>query len=334
MIKSKLDFKLINIALIALICYFIYKSYGFWLNIIDKFIDIILPIFLGFVLAYALNPVLNYFEKHKIPKYFGIFLIVLIILFIIVSTLILLIPILSNQILSFLDYIVLFIKNVNINSDMLNILNKVISEIGIYLSNGVVKTISTSINVITNAVIMFVSSIYFLLDMDKIRNYLKKYFKKKSMMLYNYFKVIDIEMRKYIDGFLKIVLISFFEYTCFYYFISHPNALLLGLLSSLSNFIPYFGGMIVQILAVITSLVISKTLGIKVIILTLLLSFFDSYILNPLIYGKSNQIHPIIIITSVFAGGILFGFIGVIISLPISIIIMNSIKFYYDNKSS
>ena len=44
-------------------------------------------------------------------------------------------------------------------------------------------------------------------------------------------------------------------------------------------------------------------------------------------FGKSNKIHPIIVIISVFAGGILFGFFGVLISLPISIVIVSTIKF-------
>lgn len=326
MIKGKFDFKLINIALLAIISYFVYSSLDLWLNILNKLLKIFLPIFLGFVLAYAINPILNYLEKKKIPKLIGIFIIVLVILFIITVTFILLIPV-YNQILDFLGSIIIFIQNINIDSSLLNILNNFIAEIGFYLSNSLLKIINASINLITNIVIILATSIYFLLDMNKIRNYLKKYLKNKSIKLYNYFKIIDFEMKKYIEGFLKIVFISFFEYTCFYYLIGHPYALLLGILSSLSNFIPYFGGMIVQVLGVITSLVISPALGIKVTILTLLLGLFDSYVINPLVYGKTNQVHPIVIITSVFAGGILFGFIGIIISLPVSIIIINTIKF-------
>ena len=72
----------------------------------------------------------------------------------------------------------------------------------------------------------------------------------------------------------------------------------------------------------------STSLGISVIVATLISSTIDSYILNPIVYGKSNQIHPIIVITAVFGGGILFGFIGIIIALPISIIILSSLKFY------
>ena len=329
MIKGKLDFKLINIALFAVICYFIYGPLDLWLNILGKLIKIILPFFLGFALAYSLYPILNCLNK-KVPKFIGIFIVLSIILLLFIFTFVLLIPV-SGQIISFLQYIIIFVQNINIDSNISNIVNNYIIEFGTYLSNGLFKTISLSIDVITNIVLMISSSIYFLIDMDKIRSYLKKYFKNKSIKIYNYFKMIDIEMKKYIQGFIKIIFISFFEYTTMYYLLDHPYFLLLGILSCLSNFIPYFGGMIVQVLGVITGLVVSFKLGIKVAVFTLLLGLFDSYIINPLVYGKSNQLHPLVTIISVFAGGILFGVMGVLISLPISIIIINSIKF--KNKS-
>ena len=44
--------------------------------------------------------------------------------------------------------------------------------------------------------------------------------------------------------------------------------------------------------------------------------------------GKTNQVHPLIVISSVFIGGILFGIIGIIIALPLSILIIATIKFF------
>ena len=110
------------------------------------------------------------------------------------------------------------------------------------------------------------------------------------------------------------------------------GALLLGFLSGLGNFIPYFGGLLVQVIGVITGFTISPALGLTVIIVTLITSLIDSYVLNPLVYGKSNQVHPIVVIAAVFGGGILFGFVGIIIALPLSILIITSYKFYETNR--
>lgn len=340
MIKNKLDFKLINIALIAVICFFVYQSSNLWLGILGKVGSIALPLLAGFAIAYALYPVLETLTDHKVPKGVGIFIIWGVIGAIFISIVILMVPMLSTQIVSLIDSLVVFIKDIstNFNIDfgaiedtLMNAFNQIITNVGKYVSDGAVKTINTSINVITNVVIALASGVYFLLDMDKIRVGIKKFLKEKSETIYCYVANIDREIKKYIKGFLQIVCISFFEYTLAYYIIGHPNALVLGFLSALGNFIPYFGGIIVQIVAIVTAFVISPALCFRVIILAMILGAFDGYFLNPFVYGKSNQVHPIVVIAAVFGGGILFGFIGIMIALPLSIVILTSIKFYKEN---
>ena len=59
-----------------------------------------------------------------------------------------------------------------------------------------------------------------------------------------------------------------------------------------------------------------------------ILSNVDGYLINPMVYGKTNEVHPIVVIFSVFAGGILMGVTGIILSLPVAIIIQATIKFF------
>lgn len=329
MIKNRLDFKLINIALISIICFFVYQMNDLYVNFFNNIISIILPIFIGFVIAYSLHP----FLIKKIPKVLSIFILIFIIISIISIILILLIPTLSKEIISLIDSIIIFIKNNNLDNALINILNNTLSLIGKYIKESAVKTINISVNIVTNLIIIIFSSIYFLIDMDKIIFKIKKYLFNKNEILYKYFKTIDIELKKYIKGFIIISIISFFEYSLIYFLIGHPNFLLIGLLSSISNLIPQFGGLIVNIIGIITGYAVSSNLGLVTLIISIILSIFDGYVINSYVYGKSNQIHPIITILSVSAGGILLGGIGVIIALPISIIIINTYKFYQENKN-
>ena len=92
MIKNKLDFKLINIALIAIICFFIYQSGDLWLGILDKILKIVLPLLAGFAIAYALYPILETLVKHKVPKGLGVGIIIITLIAIIVTLLVLLVP--------------------------------------------------------------------------------------------------------------------------------------------------------------------------------------------------------------------------------------------------
>ena len=107
-------------------------------------------------------------------------------------------------------------------------------------------------------------------------------------------------MKNYLDGFTKIIIITIIEYTIAFLLIGHPNAILLGFLSAIANLIPYFGGLITNTIAIITAIVISPKLFIRTLIVFLILSILDSYVINPFVYGKSNKLHPIIVILSVY----------------------------------
>ena len=132
-------------------------------------------------------------------------------------------------------------------------------------------------------------------------------------------------MKNYLVGFVELVIITLFEYTIAFLLIGHPNAILLGFLAAITSLIPYFGGMFTNVIAAITAFVISPSLFLKTVILFFVLSMLDSYVINPHIYGKTNQIHPLITIFALFAGGILFGIVGVFISFPLLSLIIQSV---------
>jgi predicted PurR-regulated permease PerM len=106
---------------------------------------------------------------------------------------------------------------------------------------------------------------------------------------------------------------------------------MLGCLAMIANLIPYFGGIINNIVAAVTAFVISPALFIRTLIVFAILSMVDGYVINPLVYGKTNKVHPIVVIMSVFIGGALFGIIGIIISLPTAIILITTFKYFKDD---
>lgn len=164
--------------------------------------------------------------------------------------------------------------------------------------------------------------------MDKIRIAVKDYLKQKKKKTYNYVKLLDKEITNYFTGMGKNMLYQLIEYTTVFFLIGHPNYLLLGVLSAVTNLIPYFGGFIVNILALIIASVISTKLTILTLIVCLICPQLDSYVIAPRVYGKTNNIHPLVNIFAVFAGGVLWGFWGILIALPVTIIIMATFKYF------
>ncbi len=338
--KNKINFKLVNVVLLALAVYLIYQAREFWIGTITLVFGILLPFLIAFALAYAFYPLVKKLSDHKIPKSLALFIVVGGTLGIICLIIALITPTVMSQLTSLFNGIISFLKELstdyNINfSDIQNTLstsfNETLEKVGTYISNGALSVISVSVDYISKIFIILAVFVYFLADMDKIRSFVKEYLKNRSKKMYKYIATLDDEMRRYVIGFMKIVIISFFEYTIVYTLIGHPNALMLGTLAALGNLIPYFGGIITNIIAAITAFVISPALFIKTCIVFVVFSAVDGYVINPFVYGKSNQVHPLVVIISVFAGGILLGVLGIIIALPVAILIIATFKFFKED---
>lgn len=337
MIKNRINFKLVNTVLFILAIFLIYQSSDLWIGIIKLIFNILLPFLIAFVIAYAFYPVVKKLIDKNIPKSLAILLVVGGVFALISIIIALITPTIMSQLTSLFNGIISFLKELsveyNVNfKDIQNTLsvsfNDTLEKLGTYISNGALSFIGISIDYISKIFIVLASFVYFLADMDKIRKFIKEYLSHKSKKIYNYVLTLDDEMRRYIVGFMKIVIISFFEYSLVYTLIGHPNALMLGTLAALGNLIPYFGGIITNIIAAITAFVISPALFIKTCIVFIIFSAVDGYIINPFVYGKTNKVHPLVVIISVFAGGILFGVLGIVISLPCAIIIITTFKYF------
>jgi len=336
MFKNKVDFKLINIALFVLIIFLLYQTSSLWIGLINVISKITFPFLIAFAVAYALYPFTKYLEENKIPKKLSIFIVIAIVVAIFGITLFMVFPLLFEQLGSLFNSIITFIKEISLEYDidfgplqstLSDSFNEIIKTLGKYISDGAISVISISVNYLSIAFIAIASAIYFLNDMDKIRTGIKKKLSKKTKM-YNYVRALDYAMKNYVTGFLKIVLITVFEYGIVFLIIGHPNAILLGFLAAIASLIPYFGGMFTNVIAAITAFVISPALFIKTVIAFFILSGIDSYVINPYVYGKTNEVHPLVVILSVFAGGKLLGVLGIIISLPVAILIITTYHYF------
>jgi predicted PurR-regulated permease PerM len=102
-------------------------------------------------------------------------------------------------------------------------------------------------------------------------------------------------------------------------------------LAAVTTIIPYFGGLLVNILAVIIAAVVSPRLLMLTILVCIICPNIDGYIISPRVYGKTNNIPTLLTIFAVFAGGVLYGVVGIIIALPLAIILLATYRFYEDD---
>ncbi len=336
MLKKNINFKLINLALIALIVFLVYRTGNLWIGILGKVLEIVLPFLFAFGIAYALYPFLEKMMSKKIPKWAGIAIILLAILLLAGLVVYLVSTVMFSQLTSLFNSIIEFISSIKntsfdfagLEENLSDIFKNILNSFGNYVSNGAINLIDTSVGLISKIFIVFAAFIYFLIDMQDIRREIKEFFMKKSSKTYSYVKTLDTQMKKFLTGLVQIMFITLIEYTLAYTIIGHPNAILLGFLAAVANLIPFFGGIGVNIIASITAFVVSPSLFIRTFITFAILSSVDSYVINPTVYGKTNKMHPLFTIIALFAGGKLFGLLGVFISFPLTILVVTTYKYY------
>ena len=342
--ENRINYKLVNLALIVTIICLIYLIRGLWLGVVGKIWEILFPFLIAFGIAYALHPIAKKIEHSGFPKWLSVLVVTIISLGFLVTIIILIVPLMYEQILLFLTNISTLITDLStkyevnlgvLQSSITDITTNVIKTLGTYISDGALNIVNSTINFGTAFIIVLFVSIYLLADMDKIRDFIKRLLGNKNKKKYKYVKTLDREVTNYFSGLGKNILIQFIEYTTIFFLVGHPNYLILGVLASCSTIIPIFGGLIVNIIALLIASVISAKLFWLTLIICCVCPQIDAYIIAPKVYGKTNNIHPLISIFAVFAGGILGGFIGIVISLPLTIIIIATIKFFrndIDNK--
>lgn len=335
--NDKVNFKLLNLLIIIAIICLLYFIRGLWIGIVTNIFNVLAPFLLAFALAYVIYPLVKKLIDSGAPKWLAILTVCILgfgSLFIII---ILTVPLLYEQILLFISNISMLLSDLSLKYEinfgglqttLTDFSSNIISSLGNTISDGAINVVNSSVNVITTGIVVICAAIYFLIDMDKIREGIKKYLNRKSRRTSLYLTKLDDELTKYIGGLGKNILIQVVEYTLAFLLIGHPNYLILGILSGLSAIIPWFGGFLVAVISLLVSSVISTKLFIFTVVICVICPILDGNVIGPKVYGKTNKLHPLTVIFAVSAGGVIGGFWGIILSLPVAIIIKTTYNFY------
>ena len=97
---------------------------------------------------------------------------------------------------------------------------------------------------------------------------------------------------------------------------------------AVGEIIPWFGGFVVAVLSLLVSSVISTRLFLLTLVISLICPIIDGNVIGPKVYGKTNSLHPLLVIFAVSAGGAIAGFWGIVLSLPVAIAIRTTYNFY------
>lgn len=177
------------------------------------------------------------------------------------------------------------------------------------------------IGLLTNIVLIPIILFYMLRDWDDLVAYIQALVPRRwANKTTQVGQEVDTVLAEFLRGQLSVMLALCVFYSIGLRLAGLEMALSVGLIAGLLSFVPYAGFAIGFVLALILSLLQFGTFYeiIPVLVVFGIGQMVESYLLTPYLVGDRIGLHPAIVILALMAGGQLFGFVGVLIALPVT----------------
>lgn len=315
-----------------------------------KILKVISPLFIGILVAWILDPLVNWFVKKGVKRVIASIFAFFILIFVIYILCILIFPKLGSQINDFIAIVPsiftsiynwidnLFDKLSSSAFDFSNIKNHIYSGISGISANITTKLPTMVVGFVTNFVsgigtflLGLIVGFYLLIDFNAIKRVLDFVPKKYHENIIEIASRINTSFRNFIQGTLLVSLGIFILSLIGYSAIGLKAPMLFALLCAITNIIPYIGPWLGGAICAIVGFTVSPLCGILTIIVAFVIQQIDGIILHPLIMGKTMKLHPVSIMIGLLIFGSLFGIWGMVLATPIMAGIKTIIN-YFDEK--
>lgn len=110
--------------------------------------------------------------------------------------------------------------------------------------------------------------------------------------------------------------------------------LLIGIIAGLISFVPYLGTATGVVLGLVAALVQTQGFDLKLLLMVAAVftvgQMLEGYVLTPRIVGDRIGLHPVAVIFAIMAGGQLFGFLGMLMALPVAAVANVLLRFAHE----
>jgi predicted PurR-regulated permease PerM len=304
------------------------------------FSPILLPFVAGMALAYMLDPLAEWFERRRFSRLAATLIILILFVIVAVMFVIILVPVLINQLGALVADLPSYVKRIEtlitdlLSSDWATRLGidpeRVRSSVSDYLSQGAtwLATLIPSIlsgglafiNLVSLLVVTPVVAFYLLYDWDRMIANVDSWLPRDNV---GEIRRLAREMNRVIAGFVRGQALVSLTLGTFYaaglVFLGVNFGFLIGLLAGIISFIPYVGSILGFFVSVGIATVQFWPDWIWIVATAALFvigQVLEGYVLQPYFIGTNVGLHPVWLMFALFAFGLLFGFVGLLIAIP------------------
>jgi predicted PurR-regulated permease PerM len=314
---------------------------------------VLVPLFLAFLLAYALDPFVDRLEVLRVPRPLGAILVMLGIAGLFTVVLIYTIPLFVDEVTEASATVPDKLRRLQLHVEpwfattlhiklphSMNDLSKVFTE---RLQTGAtMETARTAlfgtlgyVGVALSALIVPVFALYLLIDFDRIVNRVEQLIPRRwSPGISSVARDIHKTLSGYVRGQLTANVVLAALYATGLRIVDIRLAVPIGVMTGMLAFVPYVGFTTGLLLAVFMAILDWQGVGTVVGVVAVMggVQIIDAMVITPRIVGRSVGLAPLEVILTMMAAGSLFGFLGVLLAVPLGavakILIQRGVKAY------
>ncbi len=322
--------------------------------------DVLLPFVAAMALAYALNPITEWLGKSRLSRAVSAAIVIAGLVVVFVLVLVFLLPVLLGQLNQLIQTLPEQAERLAkmieaLAKDRLGprfdefktAMDRAVGElsgnwttVASYLARNVWSQGLAIVNIISLVLITPVVAFYLLVDWHPMLRQINGWLPRAhASTIRRLAGEIDRAISAFFRGQGLICLILGIIYAAGLSFAGLRYGLLIGIMTGILSFIPFAGWMLGLIVAVLSALVQAwpdLTLLFKVLAVFALAVSLDAAVLSPRIVGPRVGLHPVWLIFSLFVFGYLFGFVGVLVAVPlgaaIAVLVRFTVTVYLDSE--
>lgn len=317
---------------------------------------VLTPFVVAAVLAYALSPLVNRLDhlgRGRLPRVLSVLVVETLFILVLLSLLLLMVPIMAKELPQLREQLPVLAERLNANAAPL------LAKYGIKLSldAGSVKAFvlkylnanfedafgslmsslklggSVALALVGNAVMIPVALFYLLMDWDKFVARVLELVPLKMRDGFDSFTgEADAVLGQYLRGQLLVMGVLAVFYSVGLALFGLDLAVPIGIFTGLAVFVPYVGFGVGLVLATLAGLLEFTHTGgaLKAVLMVASVygvgQMLESIYLTPRLVGERIGLHPLVVIFALLAFGQVLGFVGILIALPASAVLLVAVR--------
>lgn len=323
--------------------------------VLGKISGALVPFGLGFLIVLMLQGSVGRLERRGMPRFAAVIVCFAAVLLVVSIVLVFIAPPIGRQLNEFADsapaYLTQGQEYVQTMQDqfsqlvipdwlgatvdsVVQALSSITVRIGESLASGIISAGSGLATLVFDFFIAFVIAFWALKDLPKIRQELQGIAGERYEADFeNLVGTVTRVVGGYIRGQTIVSLITGTLAGVGLAILGVPYALVLGVITFVFNYIPYIGPIFTGLLAGVVGIFVSPLTAVLAVVVVIASQQVTDLFVTPRVMSEQVDLHPIIVMFALLVGGSLFGFAGMILSIPVAGTIKGLFVYYYERKT-